>query len=325
MALQRGCIDAAVVLIRNGALIDGKDGKGGIPLSYIIESKPEEWPKYAGVTQLLLDKGLDVNAGDGQGVTPLHRAAAAGREDIVSLFFAHGGDINVKDNNGRTLLQYAVASGSKDIVSLFLAHGADIDGKDDTGRTLLHYAAGASVPYAESHSNPDIVRLLLGKEINVDEVDSQLKKLVSAGSDVNVQDEHGIAPLHIAASAGHSNTVELLVVQGACLDMKDNAGRTPLHYAAGAALETKQGHKWKPGTSSENIEIVELLIEKGADVNVKDTYGLTPLHYATVDHSTNIMALLLSRNAYVDVKDKAGRAPLHYAVGAVYGKNNTDP
>jgi hypothetical protein len=49
--------------------------------------------------------------------------------------------------------------------------------------------------------------------------------------DVNVEDDHGITPLHIAAWKGDMNLLWYLLSRGAVMSV-DKMGRTPLHYAA---------------------------------------------------------------------------------------------
>ncbi len=50
--------------------------------------------------KLLLDLGLDINAADNQGVTPMHGAASRGANQIVRLLFERGGKLNAVSKPG---------------------------------------------------------------------------------------------------------------------------------------------------------------------------------------------------------------------------------
>ncbi len=60
---------------------------------------------------------------DGQ--TPLHLAATAGYAGLVELLLAKGADVNAVDDSGRTALSYAVEKHYQPVVQLLLAAHAD--------------------------------------------------------------------------------------------------------------------------------------------------------------------------------------------------------
>lgn len=75
--------------------------------------------------------------------TPLHRAAtyAAGLECAEALLTPGGGDPNVADGDGDTPLHRAARVGDDSHVRLLLRHGASIDARTIDGYTALHCAA----------------------------------------------------------------------------------------------------------------------------------------------------------------------------------------
>lgn len=62
--------------------------------------------------------------------------------------------------------------------------------------------------------------------------------LLSNGVDINIQDDDGNTPLHMAASNGLDDIVQLLLQKGADIDIKNKYGKTPLELASNQ--QTKQ-------------------------------------------------------------------------------------
>lgn len=58
--------------------------------------------------QSLIDKGADVNERHGFGLTPLHTATWAGKNDAVKMLIENGADVNAKDRAGHTPFSYGI-------------------------------------------------------------------------------------------------------------------------------------------------------------------------------------------------------------------------
>jgi hypothetical protein len=71
----------------------------------------------------LLDAGADVNLRAGDGLTPLMRAAADGRPDLVRLFLERGARVNDLSADKRTALAFARLNGHDDIAATLLKAG----------------------------------------------------------------------------------------------------------------------------------------------------------------------------------------------------------
>lgn len=87
--------------------------------------------------------------------------------------------------------------------------------------------------------------------------------LIKNGANVNIQNDQGISPLHLA---GYPKNVELLLNAGAEIDIIDFQGNTPLHIIA--------------SETDEYIDVVEYLISRNANRNLKNKAGQTPLNIA---------------------------------------------
>jgi uncharacterized protein len=155
-----------------------------------------------GQVKALLDRGVNVNARDVDGRTPLTEAAYYGRTEVAKLLLDRGADVFARKNDGATVS--AMAAGHKEIAEMI-----------DREIRLLEVA---------------------GKGDN-----KTLKELLDQGTYVNVTDPDGRTPLTEAAWNNHVETVKLLLDKGADPNAKKKDGATPLSIASGKGYkETAQ-------------------------------------------------------------------------------------
>ncbi|KAH6970692.1 hypothetical protein BKA56DRAFT_559122 [Ilyonectria sp. MPI-CAGE-AT-0026] len=96
------------------------------------------------IVQLLLAKdGVDINATNDEGWTPLLYAVSNRNEEIVQLLLANDGvDINAKDGDGWSPLLWAARHGDVVVARLLLSKdGIDVEPEDNDGKTPLSHAA----------------------------------------------------------------------------------------------------------------------------------------------------------------------------------------
>ncbi len=100
---------------------------------------------HGSLVQVLLNKGAQVNFCNG--CTALHNAVHMGHEDVVRILLAVDGvNVNARDNEGRTPLHCAVSNcitGQFVVGVLLRARGIDVNARDLRGRTPLHDAAAS--------------------------------------------------------------------------------------------------------------------------------------------------------------------------------------
>jgi len=268
-----------------------------------------------------LDKGVNVNAKDWMGYTPLHLATT---KEIAELLIAKGADVNAKDDYGKNPLHLA---DTKEIAELLIAEGADVNAKTNDGWTPLDLADGETADLLRKHGGKHwtIHGAARGGDIEA------VKEFLAVGADVNAKDDYGWAPLLWAAFNGHKEAAELLIAEGADVNAKGDDGCTPLHTAAewgykkiivllianGADVNAKDDYGWTPWQSvmwgfeeeSDYKEIIQLFINNGLDVNAKGDDGYTPLHDA-VYVGKEVVELLIANGADVLAKDDSGDTPL---------------
>ncbi len=98
--------------------------------------------------------------------------------------------------------------------------------------------------------------------------------LVDQGVNVNVQNNDGIAPLHLAC---YVENAEALVAAGADINLADYSGNTPLH------IHAAEGNK--------SYEIIEYLLKQGADSQAKNNSNELPIDISKSREDHAIVAL----------------------------------
>ncbi|XP_061425467.1 LOW QUALITY PROTEIN: transient receptor potential cation channel subfamily A member 1 [Lethenteron reissneri] len=118
---------------------------------------------------------------------------------------------------------------------------------------------------------------------------------------LNVMDDEGDSPLHVAAGSGQADAVRLLLVLGANPNVLNLAQKAPLHVASELDL-------------SETIEA--LMSQARTDVDIEGVHGMTPVMVAcSFDHPRSI-AVLMDHGARMCKKSQLGFFPLHIAAMA---------
>lgn len=88
-------------------------------------------------TEMLIDRGADVNARDELRWTPLMRAARNGHTKTAEMLIAKGAKVNARNNVDWTALIIASHAGHTETAEMLIGKGADVNARDREGRTAL--------------------------------------------------------------------------------------------------------------------------------------------------------------------------------------------
>jgi len=135
------------VLLDYGASVDDRGRYGLTALHYAVRGG--KLP----LIKLLLERGAQANALDGDGLTPLlHLSKTRSKADpipVMELLAASGANFDARDETQGTLLMYFSRRGNAEAVQWLLAHGADRNARNKNGKTAAEIG----------RAHPRIVRL----------------------------------------------------------------------------------------------------------------------------------------------------------------------
>jgi ankyrin repeat protein len=283
----------------------------------------------------LLDQGADVNAAQGDGMTPLHRTAETGNAAMADVLISAGANLEAKTRVGsHRPLHVASASGRAGVVALLVASGAEVDARTTTGASPLHFAAasgsaGAVTALLEGGASPDPREPVWGQ-----------------------------TPLMFAAAEGRTEVVEVLLEKGAnpalsgtvvdviARDKADRAERRARNERVAASRDPAAAAKLKEREEAEkrgnepeplnyagqvsshggltplllaarngHLETALALLKGGADINqVSEGTRVSPMLIATINGHFDLAMTFFEKGADPKIASAAGDTPLHAAL-----------
>ncbi len=120
--------DAAAAAIKNGANPNARDKTtGNTPIFTAVSNN------YLYMTQVLIEKGADVNIKNNQGNIPLIIAVTAADNAMVETLIKAKSQVNTPNKNGDTALIWATKLKNTDMVRMLLTAGADPNKRNNDG------------------------------------------------------------------------------------------------------------------------------------------------------------------------------------------------
>ena len=247
--------------------------------------------------QVLLERAVDVQAAESDGMTALHWAVQRDAVEIVDLLLAAGADVSASNHYGVTPLTLASLNGGGEVVTQLLAAGADPNARLADGETVLMTAARTG-------------------EVDV------IAALLAAGGDPNGYEQaRGQTALMWAAAENNVEAIVALVAGGADIavhtrDLSTEDARGTFSREVGLMGEPRSGPSFTAllfAVQLGQLDAVRTLIELGGDVNDAFPDGTSALVLAAMNGQHEVGAFLIDRGADVHAADQGWNA-LHQTI-----------
>jgi ankyrin repeat protein len=301
-AAQQGNRDALRAALKDGGDVNAAQGDGMTPLHWAAQRNDVE------MADLLLYAGANVKATTRiGGYTPLLVAAKAGNAKVIDTLLMHGADPDRTTANGTTPLMFAAAAGNVDAVRSLAYYSTNINARESVkGETALDFAAYAG--------RADVIRVL-----------------TAAGADPNVTtNERDLAPFakeeqeQQAAFRGGGNGGAGAANAGGRGGRAGAPGAPAAPQIPGVTRQynyTELVGYWG-GLSPLHIasrqgqmESAKALIEAGADVNLRSAGDrITPMVIATINGNFDLAKYMLDHGADPNAAEANGVTPLYAAL-----------
>ena len=306
-AAEAGCTPAVELLLKAGydplalsssskllgSIISG-DASGYNALTIACQNGHIE------IVELILQRPVDLNAMQDNGLTPLMAACNAENDnlEIVQLLLEAGADPNLPimvqaSSISCPSLLFACTKGHLELVKFLLKEvGGNVNLQQETGETFLMTACDGGhkdivLTLLESGADPNIcdndgdnaLYYVLLSNSSEDNILDIIQTLLSWNINVNAQNNNGVTPLMIASEKGYSEVLLSLLSKVAGPDFIDKNGKTALvHASANGQSET----------------VALLLMLYNADPSVTDYDKFSALCHGARNESIEVVEVLLN-------------------------------
>ncbi len=228
VASSQGNLDMVRLLVEKGANMSQTNKKGLKPaeiavehshfdiLNYfidvmgedVLDQKYKKLPKrflnavVSGnleMVQAMIESGIDVNASDTKGVTPLMAASFKGHEKLVQYFIDYGADLTQKSKEGLTAMDYAIQKEKYEIARII------------------------KKAIENEQKNPRIFSIIEKGNVH------HLERFIEHGFNVNMVNEEGDSPLMKAIGKADLEMAKILLSAGADMKIQNKKGEGILH------------------------------------------------------------------------------------------------
>ena len=256
--IQNGDRAAAMESIRDGVDVNAPQGDGTTPLHWAVYKVDHE------LVAELLDHGAKADVTNRYGSSPLAEAVKLGDLALVGQLLDGGADVESPNGDGQTALMLAARAGALGVAKLLVERGADVNATEA-------WRSQTALMWAVDGNHPELAQFLIdeGANVNARASANTWDSQITSEPRAQYRPVGGLSVLLYAARSGCTRCVRSLLEAGANIDQPTPEGVTPLMLAI----------------DNLRYDTARLLLDEGANPHVWDWYGRTPL-YVAVDMST---------------------------------------
>eukprot|EP00919_Chromeraceae_sp_WS-2016_P005322 GHVR01012541.1.p1 GENE.GHVR01012541.1~~GHVR01012541.1.p1 ORF type:complete len:1050 (+),score=256.13 GHVR01012541.1:34-3150(+) len=328
-ACEGGHIDIVNFLLDNKVDVNLKDKNKQTAIHFASMNGNVE------IVQKLIKYGASINISTlVEQETPLMRAAALGKTDVVRALLEHKATIDLKDAGGNSAVSIGFIGGHRGVVTALHKHMLQNNIKfifpyiltetyEGIARDLIDSGAdvnsgvnGAPMTVAAYLGQYEFLKFLIEKHADIKPISKDIINAACVSGNVEVITyalSHGGEisqnAVHYAAQGGHVNAIKFLQkvaltqLFNLSLSTPDKEGNTPLMLAA------KQGH----------LDVCVYLLDTVPDcIDAVNIEGETALYMACSNGHSEVGVMLLDRWARAGITTKEGSTPLLAAAEGGY-------
>lgn len=194
-------LEVAGILLKSGAKLDWKDANGKTLLERSLEAKKIPLAAFC------LERGEKI-----EDPKLIRLAVETGSPSLVRTMFVQGAPTKLLEPT--SVIDVIEAKSSKenlDLVEILLEHQVDPNARQ--------------LPARAAHQETALLKAVASRRIDL------IERLIKRGADVNLADQEGWTPLHLAAQMGDLELLALLEKNGASRTVRTKDGKTPLDLA----------------------------------------------------------------------------------------------
>jgi len=291
---------------------------------------------------LVKQQAIDLNCQDKQKSTPLHIAATYGHKEVAVILLKAGADCTKLDYKNQNPLHKACEEGNNEVVHAMVE---ELDKKEksqeeDVGDGKQRRIGEELKTLLKQKDEEDNTPLLLAVQAGNSDAVGLFIDQTDSGRYINELNKEHEGPLHFASRSGDKRTVELLVNNGAKVNITNQLGETPLHLAvenakgsggekttelvqflverhANLELTDHRGHTAiMRAACGGHTDVVRFLHQRGANLTRVDRNDKTIMHLAALNNRAEVILLLLRAKGgedLVNTNDQYDSTPLHEA------------